>query len=503
MTVGTRGNPVYEELRSRLHELNDVTVAARLLGWDQLVKMPPAGAATRAHAIATVDRLVHERFTDDAVGTLLDELRGYEDELDYESDEASLIRVARRDWEKARRVPSSLTAEMSRTASEGMHAWAAARADDDYESFRPWLDRQLELKHEYIDCFETGEEPYDILLDDFEPGMKTAEARAVLEPVKERLLPLIAAAGTDSEPSFVGRWFPSAAQEAISLEAMSAFGYDAESMRFDTTVHPFCSNMSTRDVRVTTRFDETDLRDALFASMHEIGHGLYEHGVSPSLERTLLCEGCSSALHESQSRLWENLVGRSLPFWRWFYPRVQHTFPDALGTVALEEFHEAVNTVRPSYIRVEADEVTYGMHIILRFELEQELLAGSLSTADLPEAWNAHFEEYLGIPVPDDRRGVLQDIHWSAGSFGYFPTYQLGNVISVQVWERAVAELGPLDDDFERGDFTRLGEWLRVNLYALGRKYTPQETLERVVGGPIDPEPYLRYLDAKHGMAQP
>jgi carboxypeptidase Taq len=490
-------DPRFDELRSRLAEVHDVGVAARLLGWDQLVKMPPGGAAVRAEQTATISRLVHEMFTDDSIGELLDELRPLEQSLDYDSDEASLIRVARRDWEKARRVPPALAGEMSKVASAGMQAWASARADDDYAAFRPWLDRHLELKREYLSCFPPPDDPYDVLLDDFEPGMKTEEVTVIFERLKEALVPLVAATGTTREPKFVGRAFPEAAQQALSLEAMRAFGFSGEAMRFDTTVHPFCTSMGTQDIRVTTRYHADDPRDALFGSMHEIGHGLYEHGVSESLERTLLCEGCSSALHESQSRLWENVVGRSLPFWRWFYPRARTLLAPSLDDVSLEDFHRAVNAVHPSYIRVEADEVTYGLHIVLRFELERELLAGSLSTADLPAAWNARFESYLGIAVPDDRRGVLQDVHWSSGSFGYFPTYQLGNVISVQVWERAVQELGPLDDEFERGEFGRLGEWLRTNLYALGRKYTPRETLERVTGGPIDPEPYLAYLSAK------
>jgi carboxypeptidase Taq len=499
MTTSPTGsrNPGFDELRTRLAEIHDIGVASRLLGWDQLVKMPRTGAAVRAEQSATLHRLSHDRFTDESIGRLLDDLRPYEESLDHDSDEASLIRVARRDWEKARRIPTALAGEMSKAASAGMEAWARARADDDFASFRPWLDRQLELKQEYIACFEAGDEPYDVLLDDFEPGMKTAEVRTVFARLKEVLVPLVAAVGSDREPRFVGREFAEDAQRDLSLAAMEAFGYASRSMRFDPTVHPFCTSMGTQDIRVTSRFSRDDLRDGLFASMHEIGHGLYEHGVSTTLERTLLCEGCSSALHESQSRLWENLVGRSLPFWRWFFPKARQAFPDALGDITLEELHRAVNTVHPSHIRVEADEVTYGLHIVLRFELEQELIGGRLSTADLPDAWNELFEQYLGIPVPDDRHGVLQDVHWSGGSFGYFPTYQLGNVISVQVWERAVAELGSLDDEFARGDFSRLGAWLRDNLYLLGRKHTPQETLERVVGGPIDPEPYLAYLQAK------
>ena len=294
--------------------------------------------------------------------------------------------------------------------------------------------------------------------------------------------------------------FPEDGQRAIGVAVMTAFGFDELSFRLDSTVHPFCSSFATTDVRVTTRYDEHDL-ESLFSCMHEIGHGVYERGVSPTLERTPLGSGCSSGLHESQSRLWENVVGRSLPFCRWLHPQLVATFPAALAGFTPERLHAAVNRVRPSYIRVDADEVTYGMHIILRFELEQELISGTLSTADLPEAWNARFEEYLGIPVPEDRLGVLQDVHWSSGLFGYFPTYQLGNVMSVQIWEAAKAALPGVEDRFEQGDFSELGTWLRENLYALGRKLTPKETLERVVGGPLDPEPYLGYLRAKHANA--
>src|SRR5262249_8342832 len=263
------------------------------------------------------------------------------------------------------------------------------------------------------------------------------------------------------------------------------------------TVHPFCSAFATSDIRVTTRFNPHDL-ESLFSCMHEVGHGLYERGVSPTLERTPLASGCSSGLHESQSRLWENVIGRSLPFCRGLQPHLGRIFPEQLGGLTAEQFHAAVNRVEPSYIRVDADEVTYGLHIILRFELERELLAGSLSTADLPEAWNARFEDYLGLPLPQHRLGVLQDVHWSSGAFGYFPTYQLGNVMSVQIWEAAQEALPGTEERFEQGDFSELGGWLRENLYSLGRKLTPKETLARIVGGPIDPEPYLAYLRAKH-----
>ncbi len=485
------------ELKRRLGEVSDLRSASALLEWDQLVMMPPAGATVRAERLATLERIAHERFVDDRIGELVDELSDLEASLPYDSDDASLIRVTRRDWEKQRCVPADLASRLTKASSEGVEAWISARAGNDYAAFRPWLDRQLELKHEYIACFPTAAEPYDVLLDDFEPGTTTAEVRDVFGRLREELVPLIAGtrgAGTDE----IGDGpFPKSGQRAIGLAAMTAFGFDPASFRLDSTVHPFCSSFATADIRVTTRYNDHDL-ESLFSCMHEIGHGLYERGISPTLERTPLASGCSSALHESQSRLWENVIGRSLPFCRWLYPQLVAAFPEALAGLTAERFHRAVNRVEPSFIRVDADEVTYGMHIILRFELEQELIAGRLSTADLPDAWNARFEEYLALSVPDDRLGVLQDVHWSGGMIGYFPTYQLGNVMSVQIWEAAKAALPAVEERFEKGDFAELGEWLRENLYSLGRKLTPKETLERVVGGPLDPEPYLRYLRSKY-----
>jgi len=485
------------ELRRRLGEVSDLRSALSLLDWDQMVMMPPAGAAVRAHRVATLERVSHERFVDPRIGELLDELRDLEGSLPYDSDDACLIRVTSRDWEKASRVPADLAAEQARAASEGMEAWVVARETNDYAAFRPWLDRHLDLKRQYIACFDAVDDPYDVLLDDYEPGMKTSEVEAVFDRLREELVPLIRETGGAIADSLGKGPFSEDAQEALGVTVMTAFGYDPASFRLDSTVHPFCSSFGTSDIRVTTRYRDDDL-ESLFSCMHEIGHGLYERGVSPALERTPLASGCSSALHESQSRLWENVVGRSLPFCRWLHPYLVAAFPNTLGNLTLERLHRAINKVEPSYIRVDADEVTYGMHIILRFELERELIAGTLSTADLPEAWNARFEEYLGIPVPDDRRGVLQDVHWSGGSFGYFPTYQLGNVMSVQIWEAARASLPDIEDRFEEGDFSELGDWLRENLYALGRKYTPRETLERVAGAPLDPEPYLRYLREKY-----
>jgi len=491
-------NTAFAELQRRLAEVHDLQQIALALDWDQLVMMPHGGGPVRAEQLATLHGLAHERFIDPEVGRLLEKLRPLEESLDHDSNDASLIRVARRDWEKARRVPTELTAEITRVASNAEEAWTTARADSDYDSFRPWLERNLDLRRQYIECFDPADEEYDILLDDYEPGMKTAEARAVFERIKPELIALAAEVGGSEEPAFMRGPFPEAEQERLSRLVIERFGATWEHFRLDTTIHPFCSSFATTDIRLTTRYSETHLH-SLFSSMHECGHGLYEHGVSASLERTPLCNGVSSALHESQSRLWENVVGRSAPFWRWLYPELEAAFPSVLADVTADDFYRAVNRVHPSFIRVDADEVTYGLHVIVRFELEQELVSGAISTKELPEAWNARYADYLGVDVPEDRVGVLQDIHWAFNGFGYFPTYQLGNVISVQIWGKATEAIPDLDAQIEAGEFAELGSWLRENLYSLGRKFTPQETLERVAGAPIDSEPYLRYLRTKYG----
>ncbi|MHB1242138.1 MAG: carboxypeptidase M32 [Gaiellaceae bacterium] len=489
----------FAELKTRLAEIHDLRRAQEVLFWDQTVMMPPGGSAVRGHQVTTLDRIAHARFISDEIGTLLADLAGYEQELDYDSDDASLIRTTRRDWEKARRVPAELAAEMTGAAAEGHDIWAKARAENDYELFRPVLEKAVELKRRYIECFEGFDEPYDVLLDDYEPGMKTAEVRVLFDELKAELVPLIAEVGSvEGDDAFMAGPWPVEAQHAYSLEIIRRFGFDESFARLDLTVHPFAASSGTQDIRLTTRYKEDDIT-SIHTAMHECGHGLYEHGVSQSLERTPLCHGVSSALHESQSRLWENIVGRSRPFWNYFYPSFQAAFPEALGGVDQERWYRALNRVKPSYIRVDADEATYNLHIILRFELEQEILSGAIDLTDLPGEWNRRFEEYLGIPVPSDTLGVLQDVHWSGGGFGYFPTYSLGNIVSVQIWEKVLSELPDLPEQFERGEFGELHEWLRDRLYSLGRKYTPQETLERVVGGPIESGPYVRYLKDKLG----
>ena len=491
----------FEELKTRLAEIHDLRRAQEVLFWDQTVMMPPGGSAVRGHQVTTIDKIAHEKFVSDGVGNLLEELRGYEESLDVDSDEAALIRVTRRDWEKLSRVPAELAAEMTGAAAEGHDIWAKARAENDYESFLPVLEKAIELKRRYVACFDGYDDPYDVLLDDYEPGMKTAEVRQVFDELKADLVPLIAEIGSvDGDDAFMAGPWPVDRQHEYSLRIIERFGYDPSFARLDTTVHPFAASSGTQDIRLTTRYKEDDIT-SIFTAMHECGHGLYEHGVSPSLERTPLCHGVSSALHESQSRLWENIVGRSRAFWNHFYPSFQAAFPEALGGVDQERWYRALNRVRPSYIRVDADEATYNLHIILRFELEQELLAGSVDLEELPEIWNQRMLDYLGVEPPNDALGVLQDMHWAVGAIGYFSTYALGNVISGQLWERLTAEIPDLHDQFEQGEFGALAGWLQEHLWRHGRKFTPRELIERITGGGLDSEPYLRYLRGKYPLA--
>jgi carboxypeptidase Taq len=495
-----RGHDSFLELRRRLAEVNDLGKAMSLLSWDQRTMMPPKGAAVRAEQLGTLSRLAHDRFVSEEIGELFDELTDYEASLPYESDEASLIRVARRDYDKERRVPADLRSELTRASAVGYTAWVDARARSDYASFLPYLERNVELRRRYAECFE-ADEPYDALLDDYEPGMKTAEVREVFDVLKPELIGLVRAvaehqAGVDN--SFLRGSFAAERQRRLSLAVLEALGFEHDSWRLDETAHPFAGSMATSDIRLTTRFKEHDVSDALFSTMHEFGHGVYERNVDPALERTPLCRGVSMALHESQSRLWENLVGRSQPFWNFFYPTFQSIFPEFDG-IEEDAFYRAINKVEPAYIRVEADEVTYSLHIILRFELEQELLSGELDLRELPETWNSRMQEYLGVTVTDDAHGVLQDMHWSAGSLGYFPTYALGNVVSLQIWEQALEAMPDLPGQIGRGEFGDLRDWLRDQLYRHGRKLKPKELIERITGSGIEPAPYLRYLRQKVG----
>jgi carboxypeptidase Taq len=458
--------------------------------------MPPGGAQARGEAMATLERAHHERATDPGLGAVLERLAPWASRRDPEDEAAAIARVALRDHERARRIPAELTAELARASSEAMGVWVEAKRRSDFGLLRPHLERIVELRRRMAACFPEAEHPYDPLLDEYEPGMTTAEVRDALERLRDGLVPLVAAAPEVDDSLLREGPFPEAGQRALLTTVLHAIGVDDEQWRLDEAAHPFEASIAPTDVRLTTRYDEAEL-DSLYSAMHEFGHGLYEHQIDPALARTPVGGGASSAWHESQSRLWENMVGRSAGFWRWCFPHAQAAFPERFADVTWQDVQRAANAVRPSLIRVSADEVTYGLHIVLRFELELALIEGDLAVADLPAAWDERTRAYLGLDVPDHAHGALQDIHWAEGAFGYFPTYALGNVIAGQLWARVTADLPDLDERFAAGDFARLREWLAEHVHRHGRRHLTTELLERVVGGGLDPAPYLAYLEAK------
>jgi carboxypeptidase Taq len=487
-------------LRARFAELSDLQGVASLLNWDQQTMMPPRGMAVRAERSASLDRVIHARITDPELGRLLDALAPWEAGEDPDSDAASLVRLARRDHEKAVRVPAELSAAMVRASSLGTEAWLTARQSSDFSPFREALERHLELRHRYIACFEGFEHPYDVLLDDFEPGMRTAEVVPVLAELRTGLAPLVAAAAREGRPHNDGVLDGAYAvedQRAAVLDVLGGVGFDPAGWRLDPAPHPFASGMGAGDIRITTRYDERELGMALFSALHEFGHGLYDSGAaSGALARTTLDAPASLAIHESQSRLWENLVGRGRPFCAWVLPRLQRTLGGLDGLTA-DRLFEGVNAVSRSLIRVEADETTYNLHIVLRFELELALIEGRLAVADLPAAWNERMASDLGVEVPDDASGVLQDIHWGAGALGYFSTYTLGNLVAAQLWERIRTDLPDLDERIETGDFAPLRAWLHEHIHRHGRKFEGRDLLRRVTGQPLSAQPFLAYLRAK------
>jgi carboxypeptidase Taq len=494
----------YAELRERFGEISDLGRARALLAWDERTMMPPGGAAARAEQTATLVRVRHERLTSDDLGRLLEGLRDWSEGLEYDSNEACMIRAALREWEKARRVPGDLRAELARAASIGETAWETARRESDYAAFVPHLERNLELARRYAECFEGFEDvgsAYDALLDDYEPGMRTAEMRALLGQLRDGLRPLLEAvrAADQVDDAPLRGAFPVEVQRELMRELASALPLEPGSWRLDESTHPFSTSIGEGDVRITTRHDPAYIGAALWSVLHEAGHGIYEAGTDPALRRTPIGHPVSLGFHESQSRLWENWVGRGRAYIEWLHPRLAAAFPDQLGGATAEDLFRAANRVEPSLIRVEADELTYNLHIALRFELELELIEGELELAELPQAWNARMAAYLGVEVPDDARGVLQDVHWAAGAFGYFPTYALGNLIAAQLWELAGAEIAELDAQVRAGELAPLREWLGRRLYRHGAKFMPRELAERVLGGSFEVAPLVRHLEHKLG----
>jgi carboxypeptidase Taq len=492
----------YKKLLQHLGEMVDLQEASALLAWDQETYMPPGAAQSRAMQLATLNKLIHQKFTSDEIGELIDALEPELPSLDPDSDQACIVKQISREYDKQRRVPSEWVAEFSKATSMAQESWKQAKQNSDFPTFEPDLKIVLDLRKQYAEFFKPYDHIYDPLLDDFEPGMKTEDVRQVFEDLRPKQVELVQAI-IDSQhqvdDDILYQNFNEQKQWDFGLEVAKAFGFDFNRGRQDKSAHPFTISFSRDDVRITTRLKPDFLSTGLFGTLHETGHGLYEQGPSPSLARTPVAAGASLAIHESQSRMWENLVGRSLPFWVGFYPRLQEVFPSQLGGVNLEDFYPAINKVERSLIRTEADEATYNLHIMLRFELELALMDGKLEVSDLPEVWNTKMDEYLGITPTSDAEGVLQDIHWSTGIFGYFSTYALGNLVASMFWEKILEDIPDLEQQFEERKFAPLLNWLNDKVLQHGAKFQPADLIRRVTGSDLTAEPYVRYLQSKFG----
>jgi carboxypeptidase Taq len=463
--------------------------------------MPQGGNEARGNQLATIGKISHEKFTSDEIGMLLGDLETELNGAGPDSDDLRLLHVARHDYDRATRVPSDFVAEYAVVTSKAFEAWKEARSKSDFSIFQPHLEKVVELNQRYVTFFPPADHPYDVLLDQFERGMKTADVKAIFESLRPQQVELLRAIAEKPQvdDSFLKVEYDEKKLWDFSESIATKFGYDWKRGRQDKSAHPFSTNFSINDVRITTRFEADRPTNMLFSTMHETGHALYELGGNLAYERTPLAGGTSLAVHESQSRMWENLVGRSLPFWEHFYPEFQRLFPAQVGDVDLPAFYQGINKVESSLIRVNADEATYNMHIMLRLELEIGMVEGTVKVKDLPEIWNAKMDEYLGIVPPDDAKGVLQDVHWSGGALGYFSTYALGNLISAQLWEKINADIPDLEGQFRKGEFGALLAWLREKLHVHGRKYEPQEIVQRLTGSKINSDAYVRYLKQKFG----
>jgi carboxypeptidase Taq len=483
-----------EPLRSHLARITHLNQAAAVLEWDMETYMPTGGAEARSKQVATLRSMAHELLVSDETASLLDRAKP------TSAIDEDLVRVVLKDAEKASRVPSSLIAALAEASGRAKGAWQEARSTNTFALFAPHLERIVDLSIQHAEALGYTEQPYDALLDQYEEGATTQKVSDVFEEVRSQLVPFvkeITGTGMSCEGPLY-REYPEAEQWAFGLRMAERIGYDLDHGRQDRSAHPFSTSFSTTDVRITTRLEERFFNPAFFGTLHEAGHAIYEQGIDPALEGTPLADGTSLGMHESQSRLWENLIGRSLPFWEYAYPQAQKAFPQALSDVSLDAFYRAINSVSPSTIRVEADEVTYNLHIMLRFELEQKMITGAVAVADLPQEWNDRMEAWLGVRPLNDSEGVLQDIHWSLGAIGYFPTYALGNLMSVQLFDAAKAAIPNLDEHFRAGDFSPLLGWLRTNVHQWGRRRTASEILVAATGSDLDATPWMTYLRRKY-----
>ncbi len=492
--------PAYEKLLEQIYEIHDIDKAMGVLSWDREVSMPAPGNEARTKQLSTLRKISHTKFTSDEMGILIDSAAGELKDADYDSNEASLIRYLKKSYADARMLPSEFVTRMVDVAGKALFVWKEARANDDYPSFQPWLEQAIELNQEMAEFYGYEDEPYDALLDKFEAQATTAEVRSLFKSAAEDIVPLrraIEEHGRKIDDSILHQEFEINKQKELARYLAKQVGYDFSRGHLGTATHPFATSFSRDDVRITTRWYPDFLNPSLFGTLHESGHALYEQGTAAGLARTPLARGTSSGIHESQSRMIENIVGRSKLFWNAHFHKVQELFPVQLGNVNVDDFYLAVNKVQPSYIRVEADELTYNLHIILRFELEQAMLNGDLTAAQLPEAWNNKMEELLGIVPPSDREGCLQDIHWSSISFGYFPTYALGNLYAAQLYKSAVEQDPKISEDLSRGSVQALLSWLVENVHQHGRKFTPGEIVQRATGKPLGHGDFIAYVTEK------
>jgi carboxypeptidase Taq len=490
----------FQKLLEKVYEIHDIEKAMAVLSWDKETNMPKAGTQARVQQMTTLRRLSHTLFTSDEMGELIETAAIAVQDAPYASNEASLIRYLRRSYAEARQLPPEFVRRVSEVSGKANPAWVEAREDNDFTHFQPHLEQVVELVKEMAELYGYEDEKYDPLLDKFEHGMKTAEVRAIFDAVKAELVPLreaIAERGTQVDDSLVHQPFPIDKQKQFAHYIADAVGYDFSRGHLGTVVHPFATSFSRNDARITTRWYPDFLNPSLFGTLHESGHAMYEQGTHPNLARTPLARGTSSGIHESQSRMIENVVGRSLGFWQAHYPRLQQLFPNQLGSHDVMAFYRAINKVQPSFIRVEADELTYNFHIILRFELEQALLNGDLAVADLPTAWNDKMQALLGVVPPTDSEGCLQDVHWTRPGFGYFPTYALGNLYAAQFYETAVAQNPTIAEEMAQGKTTELVSWLGENIHQHGRKFTPAELVQQATGSPLTHKPFMRYVTQK------
>ncbi|MCB8922132.1 MAG: carboxypeptidase M32 [Ardenticatenaceae bacterium] len=490
----------YETLLEKVHQIHDIDKAMGVLSWDRETNMPPKGIRARIDQMTTLRQLSYNLFVSDEMGELIEAAAEEVKEYPYDSNEASLLRYLQRHYANERKLTPEYVKHASEVSGQARPAWVKARAENNFAEFQPWLEQVVELCQDLAEMYGYEDEAYDALLDKYETGMKTADVRSIFAGVKEELVPLrqaVEARNDAVDDSLVHQPFDTEKQKAFVRHITAAVGYDYERGHLGTVVHPFATSFTRDDARITTRWYPDFLNPAVFGGLHESGHAMYEQGTHPDLYRTPLARGTSLGIHESQSRMIENIVGRSRGFWQAHFPKLQEMFPTQLGGHTAEAFYRAVNKAQPSYIRVEADELTYNFHIILRFELEQAMLNGDLLPADLPTAWNDKMKELLGVVPPTDSQGCLQDVHWTRPGFGYFPTYALGNLYAAQFYETAVAQHPEIADEMAQGKTTALLSWLRENIHQHGRKFTPGELVQRVTGQPLSSAAFMRYATVK------